>query len=121
VSVRIASVLFALGASLGALAVATPAGAAAGPACGQIQATGAQGITALILFARNGSVQRYIVSDPQHNMERDHDFLIALEQRYGPAGLDAPPLKIVSFKAGAGGLMIPERGVDSCGRVLNFQ
>lgn len=84
-------------------------------------ANGEQGISIRILFAKNGAVQRYEVVSAQENEEAMNDFRIALERRYGPAGVDAPPLRIVSFKqAPSGGMMMPDKAIDSCGRTLSF-
>ena len=73
------------------------------------------------LFAKNGSVQRYEVLSPQSNMEDIHDMRLDLERQYGPEAVNSPPLTIVSFKKGSGGgMMIPDKAVDSCGRKLSF-
>jgi len=75
-----------------------------------------------ILFAKNGAVQRYVFQSAHLNYEDEHQMLLALEKQYGPAQVNAPPLDIVSFKkGGSNGLMIPDKGVDSCGRTLSFQ
>ena len=104
------------------LASATPSLAVtAGPSCGEQLAKSDKGIAIKVLFAKNGSVQRYQVVDSQENMEEANDFRITLEQHYGPAGVDAPPMHIVSFKPGSGGMMVPDKAVDSCGRTLSFQ
>jgi hypothetical protein len=92
-----------------------------GPACGEQVVRSDKGIQIKVLFAKNGSVQRYLVLDPQQNAEDINDLRIALEQRYGPAGINAPAMKIVSFKPGSGGMMVPDKAVDSCGRTLSFQ
>jgi hypothetical protein len=35
--------------------------------------------------------------------------------------MDAPPVRIVSFKAGkSGGMMLPDKAIDSCGRTFSF-
>jgi hypothetical protein len=78
------------------------------------------GVIYRILFARNGAVQQYILMQSAHNVEQDHDALKMLETKYGPAGINAPPLKILSFRPGSGGMMIPDKAVDSCGRVSYF-
>jgi hypothetical protein len=78
------------------------------------------GVIYRVLFAKNGAVQQYILVQSAHNVEQDHDALKTLESKYGPAGLNAPPLKILSFRPGSGGMMIPEKAVDSCGRVSSF-
>ena len=92
-----------------------------GPSCGEQLVKNEKGISFKILFARNGSVQQYLLLDAQENMEEANDLRISLEQRFGPAGVDAPPMHIVSFKPGSGGMMIPDKAVDSCGRTLSFQ
>ncbi len=73
-----------------------------------------------ILFAKNGAVQRYEVVNSNENEEAVNDFRIDLEREYGPAGINAPPLHIVSFKPGSGGMMMPDKAIDSCGRKLSF-
>jgi hypothetical protein len=93
----------------------------AGPACGERLEKTPKGITVRILFAKNGAVQRYEVVDRQENTEAANDFIEDLEKQWGPAASNAPPLHIVSFKPGEGGMMIPDKAVDSCGRSLSFQ
>ena len=93
----------------------------AGPACGEQLVKNDNGIQIKILFAKNGTVQRYQILNDQENVEQANDMLISLEQRYGSAGVSAPPLHIVSFKKGSGGMMLPDKAVDSCGRTLSFQ
>lgn len=78
------------------------------------------GVSYRVLFARNGSVQEYLLAQSSHNTEKDHDVLKDLQQRYGPEGVNAPPLQITAFKPGSGGMMIPDKAVDSCGRVIHF-
>ena len=80
-----------------------------------------KGLEIKILFAKNGSVQRYQMVETQENVEAANDFRLQLESKYGPAGVNAPPLRIVSFKAGSGGMQVPDKAVDSCGRTLSFQ
>lgn len=80
-----------------------------------------KGIQIKILFAKNGAVQRYAVLDNQENMEDVNDLVKSLEDHFGPAAIDAPPLRIVSFRPGSGGMQIPDKAVDSCGRTLSFQ
>ena len=95
--------------------------AMSGKSCGVQQLKNEQGIVMRILFAKNGAVQQYQVVDAQENMEGVHDFRVRLENQYGPAGINAPPLKIVSYKKGAGGgLMLPDKAMDSCGRTVDF-
>ena len=103
-------------------AVPLPAAAVtAGPSCGEHLEKNDKGISIRILFAKNGSVQRYETVDAQENTEEANDMLLGLQKTYGPAGVNAPPLHIVSFKPGEGGMMIPDKAVDSCGRTLSFQ
>ncbi len=92
-----------------------------GPSCGQQLVRNDKGIAIKILFAKNGTVQRYLTVDSQENIEEANDLRTSLEQRYGPAGVNAPPMHIVSFKPGSSGMMIPDKAVDSCGRTLSFQ
>ncbi|MHB8146499.1 MAG: hypothetical protein ACYDGM_04465 [Vulcanimicrobiaceae bacterium] len=97
--------------------------ATAGPACGQRDVHFAeQGITIRILFAKNGTVQRYQVTQGIDQTESVNNELIILTHQYGPAGVNAPPLKIISFRKGdgEGGMMVPDKAVDSCGRTLTF-
>ena len=121
--VRLVTPLFVAPFALAAvLACASPSLAvAAGPSCGEQLVKNDKGIEIKVLFAKNGSVQRYLVMDSQENMEEANDLRISLEQRYGPAGVNAPPMHIVSFKPGSGGMMVPDKAVDSCGRTLSFQ
>lgn len=83
--------------------------------------TNGKGTAIKILFAKNGAVQRYLVLNANENVEEAYDLRLGLEQRYGPAELNAPPMHIVSFKRGSGGLMMPAKAIDSCGRTLSFQ
>ncbi|MDP9110316.1 MAG: hypothetical protein M3M96_01600 [Candidatus Eremiobacteraeota bacterium] len=100
---------------------APAAAVTAGPSCGMQVANSDKGISVRILFAKNGAVQRYEVVNSPENEEAVNDFRIALERQYGPAGVDAPPLRIVSFKQGtSGGMMMPDKAIDSCGRKLSF-
>jgi hypothetical protein len=92
------------------------------PPCGQKVLTGPDGVVVRVLFAKNSSVQSYVIVAGQNNTEAVHDFLVVAEQHYGPQGVNAPPLQIVSFKAhkGGGGFQVPDKAVDSCGRTLSF-
>ena len=95
----------------------------AGPSCGaRLIKNDEQGLAIRILFAKNGAVQRYEIARGRDNTESVNDMLLGLEHQFGPAAIDAPPLKIVSFKKsdGGGGMMIPDKAVDSCGRTLSF-
>jgi hypothetical protein len=98
------------------LRAATP-----GPACGEQLVKSDKGIQIKVLFARNGAVQRYLVLTTHKNVEDATDLRLDLEKHFGPAGIDAPPLQIVSFRPGSGGLQIPDKAIDSCGRKLSFQ
>jgi hypothetical protein len=93
-----------------------------GPPCGEHLYTNPQGIQINVLFANNGSVQRYVVVTSHQNTEAVNDMMKDLERDYGPEGVNAPPLHIISFKPGSdGGMMIPDKAVDSCGRTQLFQ
>jgi len=101
---------------------ASPARAAAnGPSCGEKLFTNPQGMQIRVLWAKNGAVQRYVIVDSKGNPEGINDMKIDLQNAYGPEGVDAPALRIVSFKPGTGGMMIPDKAIDSCGRTLSFQ
>ena len=92
-----------------------------GPACSQQVVKSRRGIVMQILFARNGAVQQYRPMQGRQNTEATNDMRIALQKKYGPAGVDAPPVRIISFKSdGSGGMMIPDKAIDSCGRTLTF-
>jgi hypothetical protein len=94
----------------------------AGPSCGQKVLTDGHGIVVRVLFAKNSSVQSYVIVSGQNNAEAIHDFMTVAEDRYGPQGINAPPLQIISFKShhGGGGFQVPDKAVDSCGRTLSF-
>ncbi len=79
-----------------------------------------EGVVYRVLFAKNGAVQQYLLERSSHNTEKDHDALKAAQARYGPEAVNAPPLQIISFKPGHGGMMLPGKAVDSCGRVTHF-
>jgi hypothetical protein len=99
------------------LAVVTSA-----PSCGEKVFTNPVGVQIRILWAKNGAVQRYQVVDSKENPEQVNNMVKDLESTYGPEGVNAPPLRIVSFKpGGSGGMMIPDKAIDSCGRTLSFQ
>ena len=91
-----------------------------GPSCGEKAVTSPSGVGFRILFADNGAVQQYVVTAKADNPEAVNDARLALESTYGPAGINAPPLKIVSFRPGQNGMQIPDKAVDSCGRMLDF-
>jgi hypothetical protein len=110
----------ALIAGLAFLAFSHGSGAAAQPrACGQATYTDS-GVVYRILFAKNGAVQQYLLAQSSHNTEKDHDVLKGAEAKYGPEASNAPPLQILSFRPGTGGMMVPDKAVDSCGRVTHF-
>ena len=111
----------ALLAVLGMGAAPLSAGAP-GPSCADVLVKGDKGISVRVLFAKNGAVQRYIVvENDTHNQEDANDAILDLQKRFGPEGSSAPPLRVVSFKQGDGGMMIPDKAIDSCGRTLSFQ
>jgi hypothetical protein len=88
-------------------------------ACGM--ATYASGQVAYrVLFAKNGAVQQYLLASNSKNTEQNHDVLKQAEAKYGPEAVNAPPLQIVSFRPGSGGMMVPDKAIDSCGRVTHF-
>ena len=105
-----------------ALLVPRPAPAyTTGPACGVKQYTSPEGVGFRILFANNGTVQMYEVTAKADNTEAVNDARMSLERTYGPAGWNAPALKIIAFKKGdSGGMMIPEKAIDSCGRTISL-
>lgn len=78
------------------------------------------GVVFRVLFAKNGAVQQYLLAQSSHNTERDHDVLKAAEEKYGPEAINAPPLQITSFRSGTNGMMVPDKAIDSCGRVTHF-
>ncbi|HEY8322659.1 MAG TPA: hypothetical protein VIG46_12790 [Candidatus Baltobacteraceae bacterium] len=99
-----------------------PAGAAGGPSCGETTFHGPQGIVFKVLFAKNGAVQRYAIVQSSNNPELDHDIQRSLVREYGPEGSNAPPLTILTYKPGSsGGMLVPDKAVDSCGRISHFQ
>ncbi len=116
---RIAAIA-ALCVSAGLACAAPGAAYQRGPSCGEVIVQGNGGVKFRVLFAKNGAVQQYIVLTDRQNPELVNDARIALDRIYGPAGVDAPPLRIVSFKPGSGGMMIPDKAVDSCGRTVVF-
>lgn len=93
-----------------------------GPSCGEKLFTNPEGVQIRVLWAKNGVIQRFVVVDSKENPEEVNDMKEDLERTYGPEGAGAPPLRIVSFKpGGSGGMMIPDKAIDSCGRTLSFQ
>jgi hypothetical protein len=93
-----------------------------GPSCGERMFTNPDGYQIRVLWAKNGAVQRYeIVTSKGGNTEGVNDMQVDLERQFGPEAVNAPPLRIISFKPGSGGMMIPDKAIDSCGRTLSFQ
>lgn len=93
--------------------------AGAGQSCGETNFT-SDSVTYRVLFAKNGAVQQYLLATSSHNQEKDHDALLAAQAKYGPEAVNAPPVRIISFKPGDGGMMIPDKAEDSCGRITHF-
>ncbi|HTA37558.1 MAG TPA: hypothetical protein VK760_00710 [Candidatus Acidoferrales bacterium] len=118
-SVAAVAAIIALGWGSTAPALAT---AAPGPACGEKTISSPSGVSVRVLFANNGWVQRYVVLAGSDNPENANDTLKSLEASYGQAGVNAPPLKVISFKPSddSGGMQIPDKAIDSCGRTLSF-
>jgi len=108
--------------SLGAVVFShAPAHAAqAGGPCKEIVET-SKGVSYKVLFANNGAVQQYVLVTSSNRVEQDHDVLSQLVQRYGPEGVNAPSLRITGFRQGSGGMMVPDKAVDSCGRTVAFK
>jgi hypothetical protein len=73
-----------------------------------------------VLFAKNGAVQQYVLLK-RTTTEQDHDVLVVLQNRYGPEVVNAPALRVTGFRQGNGGMMIPEKAVDSCGRIVSLK
>lgn len=124
VNLRLVTAAAAAGALLALFGpLALPARAlTAGPSCGDHLYKNDQGIQIRVLWAKNGAVQRFEIVDAKENPEEVNDMEKDLEKVYGPEGTNAPPLRIVSFKAGTnGGMMVPDKAVDSCGRTLSFE
>jgi len=117
VSARFAALALALASSC---AGGARAAVSLGPSCGEKTITSPTGVGFTILFAANGAVQRYVVTAKADNPELVNDARLALESTYGPAGINAPALRIISFKAGENGMQVPDKAVDSCGRTLSF-
>ena len=80
-----------------------------------------RGVKYQVQFARNGAVQRYVISGNTQNEESNHDALESLQNRFGPEGLNAPPVRIIAFKTGYGGMKIPTKTIDSCDRITTMQ
>jgi hypothetical protein len=98
----------------------TAAAYSAGPSCGEKDYLSPTGVGFHILFANNGAVQQYVVTAKADNPEAVNDARLSLESTYGPAGINAPPLKVISFRPGENGMMVPDKAIDSCGRTMNF-
>ncbi|MDP9017672.1 MAG: hypothetical protein M3N19_05080 [Candidatus Eremiobacteraeota bacterium] len=77
-------------------------------------------VTYRIFFATNNAVQMYSLVRSSHNQEVDHTALLQLQKIYGLEFVNAPPLRIVSYKKKSGDLSVPDRAVDSCGRMTYF-
>jgi hypothetical protein len=93
-----------------------------GPACGEKMVASPTGVSIRVLFANNGYVQRFVVVAGMDNPENANDAVKSLELTYGEAGSNAPPLKVISYKPSdnGGGMLIPDKAIDSCGRTLSF-
>ena len=104
-------------------ALTRPAVAAAGLSCATRVVHLPGGVVFRILFAKNGSVQQYVLVSSDKNPELVNDRKKFIERQFGPEAVNAPPLHVISFKPspGGGGLLIPDKAVDSCGRTLTFQ
>jgi len=117
---RIRIVAAAAALAAGIILFAFPhARALAQQSCGETT-FGREGTVYRVLFAKNGAVQQFVLVQTARNVEQDHDVLKELEAKYGQAGVNAPPLQIVSFRPGSGGMMIPDKAIDSCGRTSYF-
>lgn len=117
----LAAAACALLAGLGFFAVTHERGSAAQPRSCGTATYASRGVVYRILFAKNGAVQQYLLARSSHNTELDHDVLRAAENTYGPEAVDAPPLRISGFRPASGGMMVPDRATDSCGRVTHFK
>lgn len=93
---------------------------AAASGCHELVQT-VNGVSYKILFANNGKVQQYVLVASSHRTETDHDARTILEHQFGPEGVDTPPLHIATFRKGDGGMMIPDKATDSCGRTVEFK
>ncbi|MFN2450458.1 MAG: hypothetical protein ABR508_11835 [Candidatus Baltobacteraceae bacterium] len=78
------------------------------------------GATYRVLFAKNGTVQQYLLVRGTGNTENDHDTLVALQAEYGPEAVNAPPLRVLRYREAGGGLRVPVKAIDSCGRISSF-
>lgn len=117
---RVVAGLCALIAGIALYALAHGRGAAAQPRSCAIETFSQNGVVYRVLFAKNGAVQQYLLAQSSSNTEKDHDVLKAAVAQYGPEAVNAPPLQIVSFKPGSNGMMVPDKAIDSCGRVTHF-
>lgn len=77
-------------------------------------------VTYRIFFANNGAVQMYSLQRSSKNLEVDHLALLQLQKIYGLEFVNAPPLRITRYRKKSEGLSVPDRAVDSCGRVTYF-
>ncbi|MGZ3522975.1 MAG: hypothetical protein ACXVAG_18660 [Vulcanimicrobiaceae bacterium] len=95
--------------------------AAPSDSCKEIDYRDAAGVEYRVLFAKNGTVQQYLLATSSHNTELDHDVRTKLERQYGEEAVNAPPLRIISFRKGDGAMMVPDKAIDSCGRITEFK
>ncbi|MBC5815697.1 MAG: hypothetical protein GIW97_04065 [Candidatus Eremiobacteraeota bacterium] len=73
-----------------------------------------------VYFANNGAVQMYSLVHSSQNAEADHAALLTMQKRYGLEFVNSPPLQIISYKKKSSTFSIPEKAVDSCGRITYF-
>lgn len=77
-------------------------------------------VTYRVYFANNGAVQMYSMVHSSQNAEADHTALLSIQKRYGLEFVNAPPLRIIDYKKKSATFAIPEKAVDSCGRITYF-
>jgi hypothetical protein len=77
-------------------------------------------VTYRVYFANNGAVQMYSMVHSSQNAEADHTALLSIQKRYGLEFLNAPPLRIIDYKKKSATFAVPEKAVDSCGRITYF-
>jgi hypothetical protein len=106
-SAAVAVGIFALG---WGFSVPAYADTALGPNCGEKMIQSPTGVSVRVVVTGSD------------NPENANDTLKALEATYGQAGVNAPPLKVISFKPSdnGGGMQVPDKAIDSCGRTLSF-
>jgi hypothetical protein len=119
-SVGVCARFVTLGVALALSCAGTASAYTPGPSCGEKTYLSPTGVGFRILFANNGAVQQYVVTAKADNPEAVNDARNSLEATYGPAGINAPALKIVSFRPGENGMQVPDKAIDSCGRTLSF-